>query len=374
MIVERIDKETNSFSSQLCSNPSSPIVSKEILLGDIIIFIFNPRLSIRITLASFFVASRSDKVWLTRGDIRLTRKGKWLVYSQTVLIPLLSHSDCYLKNCFRPKIDRILRFYPIFPCIPLYCIVNDVDLLTTFVLRGNEKDGRTREYIILIVCQMICKIFFQLTNSDSFVSGTVTWFRKRSREKSWGVYALSAVSLWSLYRCLLSSVISAEYITRISGPISERRRGWAWKFFSFLFFFLFFYFYFYFFFFFHSLSKHRHPISSIRMENDGGFESRAIYLRVVNLLSVNACYRKRARYVSKFNSTLIPARSSCNSTDRRRVERIRVANPININLRSMEMTEGSPSFSIWISFFLLLLFFFPLEAEKTRDWIWKYSF
>lgn len=77
-----------------------------------------------------------------------------------------------------------------------------------------------------------------LTNLWKFcVSGTVTWFRKRSREKSWGVYALSAVSLWSLYRCLLSSVISAGYITRISGPISERRRGWVWKFFLSFFFF-----------------------------------------------------------------------------------------------------------------------------------------
>lgn len=184
-----------------------------------------------------------------------------------------------------------------------------------------------------------------------------------------GVCSLSGVLVIALPVPVIVSNFSRIYHQNQRADKRKAQRVSVKIFLLSLFFFLFFYFYFYFFFFFHSLSKHRHPISSIRMENDGGFESRAIYLRVVNLLSVNACYRKRARYVSKFNSTLIPARSSCNSTDRRRVERIRVANPININLRSMEMTEGSPSFSIWISFFFLLLSFFsplPHSISKRR--------
>lgn len=135
-----------------------------------------------------------------------------------------------------------------------------------------------------------------LTVVNFSVTGTVTWFRKRSREKSWGVYALSAVSLWSLYRCLLSSVISVVYTTRISVLTNGRRRGWVKSTYISLQF------------------PYQRNLWHNRVVEIARGQFEPIHLRIINPLS-------RLRVIAsdqlrpEFNSTLIPVRTGYNSTD-----------------------------------------------------------
>lgn len=107
---------------QPCLNQSFRSCATRFFSGIFIfIFISNPSLSIRVTLASRNTSYCSDKVWLTRGDMRLTRKGKWPVYSQTVLVPLRSSLWLLLEKLFPSEdwsnLTFLSRSSPIvFPC------------------------------------------------------------------------------------------------------------------------------------------------------------------------------------------------------------------------------------------------------------------